>query len=421
MRIYVNGVQDNLLAMAGNINNAGFSNLDLGYYYSSGTVLHGIIDEAQIWTRPIDATELLAYYKGMLPPTWHKVDPTVLPLPPSGTSHGSPRSPENIFWFGNENSGSYDDGTRVSGSLISPPFWVPEICSVGAMAFFHWFDVESSAGPSYDNMIVSIKNTTDMGWTQLAKWDSNDASFTNWRQEVLWCNFTLGNYVQVNFTFDSMDTQSNGFAGWHIDDLVFVANEMMIVVGKPGASGYSAYTTDGFSKFDNIGSINSVTFNDVATGTVGATFLAVGNSGAAYYWNNSAWIPVIGAQPGDTLTAVDFNGTYFFIVGYDSLGKGVAYYITEWELYFGFYNIHAFRGVKPDWKINDVAWSNKFPTQKGKGIGIVVANGTAMSFTDPEMWTNKTKPTNPVGRRMHSMVLRRPQSERYRLRRHPDL
>ncbi|KYK26282.1 MAG: hypothetical protein AYK23_03165 [Candidatus Proteinoplasmatales archaeon SG8-5] len=389
MRLYVNGVQDNLLSVSGVIGYPSFNNLHIGYYSASTTVTHGIIDEASIWTRPMNATEISERYLKLNTPSWHRVDPTTLPLAASGTAHGSAKSPDNIYWFGSLNTGSYDDGTRVAGSLVSPPIWMPAISSVGAVAFSHWFEVESSAGPSYDNMIVSIKNMSDPGWTQLGKWDSNDASFTDWRNEILWSNFTLGNFVQLNFTFDSMDTESNGFAGWHIDDIVIVTNDMMIVVGKPGGPGYSAYSTDGFSKFANIGGLNTVTFNDVAAGTVGATFFAVGTNGNAFYYNN---------------TAVDFNGSYFFVVGYDSVGNGVAYYITEWELYFGYHNMHAFRGAKPPWKLNDVDWSNKFPTEKGKGLGIVVADGTAMSFSDPELWYNKTKNTNPMNRRMHAMV-----------------
>lgn len=407
MRIYVNGVQDNLMGNTGTIDYSGggfASGLNIGYYYGSGVVAHCTIDEAQIWSRNATAEEIMESYKSAFPPTWQQVDPSGLPLPASGMPHGNAKSSDNIWWFGNNATGSYDDGTRVSASLVSPPIWLPDISSVSALVFYHWFEVEPFPGPSVDKMIVSIKNTTDIGWTQLKKWDNNDAPITNWKQELIWCNFSVGNYVQLNFTFDSVDGSSNGWAGWHIDDIVIVANDMMIIVGEPGGGGYSAYTTDGFSKFDDIGGLNTVTFNDVAPGNIGATFLAVGEAGAVRYWNNSAWLSVNGAQNDETLTGVDFNGSYYFIVGYDSAGDGVAYYITEWELFSGYMNMHPFRGTQPPWKLNDVAWTNEVPTQKGKGLGAVVANGTAMSFVDPEMWFNVTRSSNPPARRWHSMV-----------------
>jgi hypothetical protein len=336
---------------------------------------------------------------------WHTVDPTTLPIPNSGTSHGFPKSPDNIWWFGNDTTGDYTDNTsKVAGSLISPPIWMPDISTVGALVFYHWFDVESYAGSAVDRMRVSIKNTTDSGWTQLAQWSSQDASFNNWREEVLFCNWSVGNYIQLNFTFDTIDATFNKYAGWHLDDIVLVTNDMMIIVGDPGGSGHSAYCTDGFSKFDDIGGLNTVMFNDVAPGALGASFMAIGESGVVRYWNNSAWHTVNGAQNDEVLTGVDHNGSYYFIVGYDSLNKGVAYYITDWELINGYYNMHPFRGPQPNWKLNDVAWTNKHPTEKGKGLGVAVANGTAMSFLDPEMWFQTTPNPSPPARRMQAMV-----------------
>ncbi len=339
-------------------------------------------------------------WKGNL--SWHQVNPLTLPAAVSGTSHGTANHGEKIWWFGNDTTGTYDDGTdRVVGSMYSPLVTLPDISSTGAIVFWHWFEVEG--GGNYDSMIVSIKNVSDSGWCELKRWDSSVSSFTAWRQELIMISGWLGNQIRLNFTFDSQDGEANHYAGWHIDDFLIYSNEMYIAVGEPGVSGYSAYAIDGYGTAKTVLGMNGYDFNGVARGQMPLSFMAVGDGGAALYFDGYGWHEITGAKPGDVLTSVDFNGTHFFIVGYDSGGHGVAYYYNEAEIYAGQSILHPIMNV-PDWKLNDISWNNEYPTIRGYGMGAVAAEGTAMSISDPETWYHIPTAVAPSARLGHAMA-----------------
>jgi len=149
---------------------------------------------------------------------WHQVDPSTLPIPPSGQSHGAAHSGSTVWWFGNDATGDYNDGNTIKTDLISPAIYLPDVSTMGAVVLRHWFEVEAYTNP-VDIMRISIKNTTDSGWYQLASWDgvyvNNNGPLTDWTQEILDLTGWLGNHVQLNFSFDSLDASQNGFAGWH--------------------------------------------------------------------------------------------------------------------------------------------------------------------------------------------------------------
>ena len=211
--------------------------------------------------------------------------------------------------------------------------------------------------------------------------------------------------MQVNFTFDSIDGAFNDFAGWHIDDFALYTSGTDIVVGEaPTGAGSSVYSMDLSGTSNEITGMNTISFNDIAAGSTGATFLAVGDSGAAEYWNNSAWSSLTGIDPLDTLTGIDCNGTHFFIVGYDSANQGVSYYITQNELDHEFYAVHVIRGA-PDIKLNGVSWSNNTEMGNGeKGLGLVVGEGGLYGLMDPEIWVNETSTVAPSPRYGQAMA-----------------
>ncbi len=364
----------------------------------------GLIDEVQIWNRVLNASEISESFYSALTPFWHQVDPSTLPTPGSGRIHGNAYGGSNIWWFGRNPSGSYNDGSRVAGSLVTPPVYLSEASTMSRLVFSHWADVEPG-NPGHDIMNVSIKNTTDLGWYQLKYWDSNSPPASGWTQENLNISAWLGNYVQVNFTFDSVDADLNDFAGWHIDDLLIYTNDAFIVVGDiPTNLGYSVYATDVLGTHKNIDGMKSLAFNDVAAGSIPATFVAVGNAGAARYWNGSAWNVLTGPAAGDKLKGIDFNGTHFFIVGYDSISRGVAYYITERELKNGIYALHTIPNA-PDAELNAIDWSNEPLMGNGQqGLGLVCANGAVYGLMNPEPWRQQTPGTSPSPRQYHAMA-----------------
>ncbi|MCK4757050.1 MAG: DUF2341 domain-containing protein [Thermoplasmata archaeon] len=388
MKIYVNGVEKAGAWSTGNGNNplvSNAANVWIGACQSGDYFFDGDLDRVKIHNRILNGTEIFDSYNITAAEestpnlNWQVTDPSGLPVPGSGVSHGIANSPSNAWWFGNSSTGNYDIGERVNGSLISPPVYLPSSSTFGAAIFSHWFDVED-VGPGKDIMNVSVKNTTDSGWTELRSWDSESTPITSWYQEIIDISGWLGNFVQIKFTFDSVDGNLNDYAGWHIDDFVLYANDVYVVVGEiPTGGGYSAYSTSMGGGLKDIGGMNSIAFNDVAGGSVPATFVAVGDSAQARYWNGSAWISITGMNAGDTLTGVDFNGTHFFMVGYDISNNGVAYYITEANLVGAGTVVTAIPGG-PSARLNSINWHNNI------NGGMVCAEGGTYILTSTWIW-----------------------------------
>lgn len=183
------------------------------------------------------------------------------------------------------------------------------------------------------------------------------------------------------------------------------ASGTFMVVGDPGATGYPAYTTDGFSNLVAAGSfgVNPV-LNDVTAGAVSNTFMAVGNSGRAEWLNPSGtWISLSGPAGDDTLTGVDFNGTHFFVVGYSMAASGLGFFTTEGELGNGQFTLATVTGTPED-VLNDIAWSNNCEgSPNNMGLGLVAADGNIWGMLNPEPWSKKNPATVPPGRRNHAM------------------
>ncbi|MCK5309068.1 MAG: LamG domain-containing protein, partial [Thermoplasmata archaeon] len=291
IKIYINGVEEASTPKSGSLTpDASIFSIGTG----SGYYFDGIIDEVKVWQRYFEPSEVMESYLSMLTPGWHVIDPSTLPIPGSGTQHGTANSGSNIAWYGIEETGNYNNGERTNGSLVSPAIYLPK-SNFGLVVFNHWFDVES-INPNVDVMSVSIKNTTDSDWYTLKTWDSDDVPISSWTQELLYIHGWTGNFVQVNFTFDSIDGTFNDFAGWHIDDFALYTSGTHIVVGDvPELAGSSIYSIDlGGGSTEMTGMNPAVDFNDVAAGSTGSTFVAVGDSGVAQFWNNSAWFTLTG-------------------------------------------------------------------------------------------------------------------------------
>ncbi|MCK5037626.1 MAG: LamG domain-containing protein, partial [Thermoplasmata archaeon] len=117
--LYVNGQYIDSYIYGGDLNILNDASIpsQIGHGFSSN-YFKGYIDEVKIWNRILDPTEVLDSYGSALSPTWHIVDPTTLPTPGSGVAHGSANSSANAWWFGHNETGSYDNGAKVTGSLI---------------------------------------------------------------------------------------------------------------------------------------------------------------------------------------------------------------------------------------------------------------------------------------------------------------
>ncbi len=379
MKLYVNG------ALAGQANNAGgISSNGNDLIIGDKIAFNGTIDEVKVWSRALNDTEISERYSSFNVTAslgWQVNDPSTLPVPGSGIDHGIAASGNNIWWFGDNATGNYDTGERVTGSLVSPETHLPGSSLTGQLAFSHWFDVEPG-NPGMDMMTVSIKNTTDGVWTELRYWDSDSTPISSWDNETIDITGWLGNDVQVSFTFDSVDENNNDYAGWHIDNITFQTDGgAYIVVGDiPTGAGYSAYVMDDLGNMKDIDGMNTIGFNDVAGDPDSASFVAVGGDVGIYY-DGGSWNVLTGIIAGDSMNGVEFNGTHFFIVGHDSGGLGKSFYITQSELDSGQFALHSIANT-PSKRLNSIDWHNDV----GSGTGLVCAEGAVYLLSSSFTW-----------------------------------
>jgi len=155
---------------------------------------------------------------------WHRVNSSAVAAPPWYIS----RSGDWSWWYGNDATGNYDNGTRNFGNLTSPAITIPSLGAYGksVLTFWSWYDTESDI--NYDQRSVTIYNqTSDYNRTvQLYR----DANNTWVRQYIDISDFT-GYDVQLHFNFDTIDEESNDYQGWYIDDVEIVGS-------YPGVVGY---------------------------------------------------------------------------------------------------------------------------------------------------------------------------------------
>ncbi|MFH0815938.1 MAG: kelch repeat-containing protein [Methanobacteriota archaeon] len=326
---------------------------------------------------------------------WHRVIPTTLPTPGS-YSHAPAHGGSYDLWFGKDATGNYDDsGAIVRGSAVSPKMLLSNAFSSFSLDFWHWYETES--GTSFDRRQLYIKDTMSSTWVLLQDWTTGYAPYSKASIDLTpW----MGKTIQLNFTFDSGgDGSVNNMCGWHVDDISVTSNSGVFVYVGTTSTGSTVYTTDGYSGVMSMGLTTS--FRDVACGVRGK-FMAVGSMGAARYFNGTAWTAITGALATDTLTAIDHNGTHYFVVGFTMAGAGVSYYIADDELAAGRTTFHTIPDA-PTAKLWGVDWSNNAISESGTGAAAAAATGNVYGFGNPELWKPIGTVSVPDARYRHAM------------------
>ncbi len=110
---------------------------------------------------------------------------------------------------------SFDNGSTIKGQATSAAIALP--ADVTAVLGFDTYNgVESSN--SYDKRFVEV-STDDFATTALSKQLNNGYGAGSWTKFYLDLSSLKGKTVKVRFRFDSVDSVSNGTAGWFIDDV----------------------------------------------------------------------------------------------------------------------------------------------------------------------------------------------------------
>ncbi|MCB1055201.1 MAG: M36 family metallopeptidase [Acidobacteria bacterium] len=138
----------------------------------------------------------------------------------SNSSCASPgySSPVNAFYFGQDSTCDYSTGGTVTGDLVSPT--IIGITSASTLSFDYYRVVESFSG-SYDQTEVAVSGNGGATWTTVWSMDSSNASTAAWTSSgsISLASFA-GQSIQLRFRFNSVDSVSNTFTGWFVDDVV---------------------------------------------------------------------------------------------------------------------------------------------------------------------------------------------------------
>ncbi len=121
------------------------------------------------------------------------------------------------MYFGNADGSSFDNGSAVSGSFMTPRITLPA-SSASSLSFKLWLDVDRTGG--FDEFSVSIMADTAAGVTEAEVWTVPDDFGRRSTRSV---NADLSGYaghtVRIRFSFDSIDEASNDGRGVYVDDV----------------------------------------------------------------------------------------------------------------------------------------------------------------------------------------------------------
>jgi hypothetical protein len=108
---------------------------------------------------------------------WHQVQDGVSPYPNS-------MSPTHSWWYGQDSTGSYDNGVANSGALTSPPIALPPGLDAG-LSFWNWYETEPQLLPQ--NIYFDIYHDTDGD-------DTTTGIYADWASELTSFGFGIAEF-----------------------------------------------------------------------------------------------------------------------------------------------------------------------------------------------------------------------------------
>ncbi|MFN2202119.1 MAG: CARDB domain-containing protein [Caldilineaceae bacterium] len=157
-------------------------------------------------------------------------------------SENRANSPTHSWYYGDEDTKTYDTGARTQGMLVSPPIALTSSEDV-LLQFYEWSELEGS--PTYDRTRVQVSTDEGDSWeTVFESHGTND----QWIKRAVSLTPYLGDasVIQVRFWFDSIDERFNSFEGWYVDDV-------KLLEGSPALPGTGPAQANLFIQDGNIG------------------------------------------------------------------------------------------------------------------------------------------------------------------------
>lgn len=137
------------------------------------------------------------------------------PSPPGSLSKSAP----GVLWYGDPAKGTFDMGA-TNGKALTPKILLPS-ATPSKVTMSILMDTESGGKGSYDDLVVSLL----VGGQKVGIWDKGSGISTNKWYEV---DFDLSKYmgqeIQIEFSFNTLDSVGNGGKGVFVDDLKVLTN-----------------------------------------------------------------------------------------------------------------------------------------------------------------------------------------------------
>jgi len=167
---------------------------------------------------------------------WHQVEDGASPYPES-------YSPTHSWWYGQDVTGDYDNGTANAGSLTSPAINIPSSAPGASLNLWSWYETEDS--DSYDQRWVQI--SVNGGSYQNLGQLTGDA-IEAWVEHSFDLSPYVGSQVRIRFHFDTVDSLYNNYRGWYIDDV-----SIYTTTSNVGPVAYNDLTIDDDNNGDSAG------------------------------------------------------------------------------------------------------------------------------------------------------------------------
>lgn len=149
---------------------------------------------------------------------WHRVNSGDANAPEWNISYSGQWS----YWYGRDDTGDYDNGTRNWGNLTSPVIDVTGT-NDAYVTFMSWSDVNETSG---DERWVQARN--DGGsWENLLMIEGDEMG--QWVRHTIDVSHLVPTYtLEVRFFFDTVNADENANQGWYIDAVSVLFNRLEV-------------------------------------------------------------------------------------------------------------------------------------------------------------------------------------------------
>ncbi|MCH8270733.1 MAG: trypsin-like peptidase domain-containing protein [Planctomycetes bacterium] len=119
----------------------------------------------------------------------------------------------SFAYFGNPANCNYVTGSRAVGSLTMPIISLPNVPVGGSLSLDFCYNLQTEANPVFDKATILVNGT------QIDILDDSPG----WTTHTIDLASYSGQFVVIEFKFDSGDTFANNFRGWQIDGVLLTA------------------------------------------------------------------------------------------------------------------------------------------------------------------------------------------------------